>query len=287
MQNSDFPGLYQSADSLSGNAQKYFFRALSTNLTLLVLAAGASVINYKHWLAAVIQVALLLGALATAVLLAWKRPERTWYSGRAVSESIKTMTWRYVTRAEPFDKPDLESRRLLVDRLKDVVQQNPGVSNKLASHVSAPQVTDVMTRLRADDFLKRRDTYIEHRINDQLDWYKRKARFNTLAAGWFFAGLIAANAVAVLCAAAKIAHLEFEYFPTDVFIAVAASILTWMQAKRFTELSASYTLTSNEIALIREEAFNLTLEGDLSKFVGDAENAFSREHTQWEARKDS
>lgn len=93
--------------------------------------------------------------------------------------------------------------------------------------------------------------------------------------------------MAVLCAAAKIANLEFEYFPTDVFIAVAASILTWMQAKRFTELSASYTLTANEIALIREEAFNLNREEDLSKFVGDAENAFSREHTQWEARKDS
>lgn len=188
MQNSDFPGLYRSADTLSGSAQKYFFTALSANLALLVFAAVASVINYKHWFAAVIQVALLLGALATSVLLAWRRPERTWYSGRAVAESIKTMTWRYVTRAEPFDKTDDESRGLLVDRLREVVQQNPGVSDKLASHVSAPQVTDVMTQLRTDDFLKRRDTYIEHRINDQLDWYKRKARFNTLAAGWFLLG---------------------------------------------------------------------------------------------------
>lgn len=287
MQNSDFPGLYQSADSLSGKAQAFFFSALSANLALLVLAAAASVINYKHWIAAVIQVALLLGALGTAILLAWRRPERTWYSGRAVAESIKTMTWRYVMRAEPFDKAEVESRKLLVGRLKDVVQQNPGVSNQLASHVSLPQVTDVMMRLRADDFSKRLNTYIEHRINDQLNWYKSKARFNALAAGWFFTGLIAANAAAVLCAAAKIANVEFEYFPTDIFIAIAASLLTWMQAKRFTELSASYTLTANEIALIREEAVNLTLESDLSAFVGDAENAFSREHTQWEARKDS
>lgn len=287
MQNSDFPGLYQSSDTLSGDAQKYFFSALFGNLLLLVLAAVASVINYPHWIAAVIQVMLLLGALASSVLLAWKRPERSWYSGRAVAESIKTMTWRYVSRAEPFDKDDDESRLLMIGRLKDVVQQNPGVSNQLISHASAPQVTDTMTRLRSEDFLQRRDTYINYRINDQLDWYNRKAKFNSTAARWFFVGLISANGIAVLCAASKIANLEFQYFPTDVFIAVAASILTWMQAKRFTELSASYTLTANEITLIREEAFGLTTEEELSKFVGDAENAFSREHTQWEARKDN
>lgn len=60
-----------------------------------------------------------------------------------------------------------------------------------------------------------------------------------------------------------------------------------MQAKRFTELSTSYALTANEIALIREDAYGLEEDVELSKFVGDAENAFSREHTQWEARKDS
>lgn len=287
MQNSDFPGLYQSADTLSGNAQKYFFGALFSNLLLLVLAAFASVINYPHWIAALIQCLLLLLALASSVLLAWKRPEKLWYSGRAVAESIKTMTWRYVSRAEPFDKSDDESRSLLISRLRDVVQQNPGISNQLISHASAPQVTDTMTQMRAEAFHQRRETYIEDRINDQLKWYNRKATFNSTAAKFFFAGLIIANLIALGCAASKIANPQFQYFPTDVFITVAASILTWMQAKRFTELSASYALTANEIALIREEAFQLGTDEELSKFVGDAENAFSREHTQWEARKDN
>ena len=60
-----------------------------------------------------------------------------------------------------------------------------------------------------------------------------------------------------------------------------------MQAKRFTELSASYALTAHEITLIREQADELKKDEHLSTFVGDAENAFSREHTQWEARKDN
>lgn len=55
MQNTDFPGLYQSADTLSANAQKYFLGALFSNLLLLVLAALVSVINYPHWVAALIN----------------------------------------------------------------------------------------------------------------------------------------------------------------------------------------------------------------------------------------
>lgn len=246
-----------------------------------------SVINYPHWISAAIQAALLAGALASSVYLAAKRPERLWYSGRAVAESIKTITWRYVSRAEPFHESDETAKQHLLQKLTQVVRQNPGVSDKLISHLSAHQLTAVMKQLRAGDFVLRRDTYIEFRINDQLDWYSRKARFNTSAAKHFFTALIVVNAVAFICALIKIANVQYQYFPTDVLIAVAASLLAWMQAKRFTELSASYALTAHEITLIREQAQELASDGDLSKFVGDAENAFSREHTQWEARKDN
>lgn len=70
------------------------------------------------------------------------------------------------------------------------------------------------------------------------------------------------------------------------FIAAAASILTWIQAKRFSELAASYTLAAHEINIIKSQALDEMNEDEFSVFVGDAENAFSREHTQWVARKD-
>ncbi|MCD5995732.1 DUF4231 domain-containing protein [Pseudomonas sp. CDFA 602] len=287
MQISDFPGLYQAADELSGSAQKHFLAALLTNLALLVAAAVVSVINYPHWGAAALQAALLAGALASSVYLATQRPERLWYSGRAVAESIKTMVWRYVSRAEPFHESDEAAKKHLLAKLTQVVEQNPGVSNKLLTHLPAQQITHKMKQIRAGDFETRRDTYIEFRINDQLGWYSRKANFNAQAAKYFFIALISVNAIAFGCALIKIANVEYQYFPTDVLIAVAASILAWMQAKRFTELSASYALTAHEITLIREQADELKKDEHLSTFVGDAENAFSREHTQWEARKDN
>lgn len=287
MQNSDFPGLYQAADDLSGAAQKHFLAALSANLALLVAAAIVSVINYPHWGAALFQAALLAGALASSVYLATQRPERLWYSGRAVAESIKTVVWRYVSQAEPFHESDDAAKAHLVAKLAQVLKQNESVSKKLRTHLTAHQITDTMRSMRSGDFEARRDAYVDLRINDQLDWYSDKANFNATRAKWFFVILIAINAIALVCALIKIAHIDYQYLPTDIFIAAAASILTWMQAKRFSELSESYALTAHEITLIREQTNDLVTDEDLSKFVGDAENAFSREHTQWEARKDN
>ena len=80
--------------------------------------------------------------------------------------------------------------------------------------------------------------------------------------------------------------MEVPFWPTDVFVAASASLLSWMQAKRFSELASSYALAAHEIGLIRENSLQPIDDEDFSMFVGDAENAFSREHTQWVARKD-
>jgi hypothetical protein len=65
----------------------------------------------------------------------------------------------------------------------------------------------------------------------------------------------------------------------------ASAALTWLQAKKHNELSLSYVLAAQEIVLIKGEALSVNSEKKLSGFVLDAENAFSREHTQWVARK--
>lgn len=144
-----------------------------------------------------------------------------------------------------------------------------------------------MERMRSESLHQRRAAYAECRIKDQLDWYAKKAAYNRKMSRRFFELLIAANATAVVCAALRITFVAPSFWPTDVFVAAAASILSWMQAKRFSELAASYALAAHEISLIREQSFIPSSDGMFSLFVGDAENAFSREHTQWVARKDA
>jgi len=286
MRECDFPALYRSANRLSLESQTQFFRALKLHLVLLVMAAILSVVNIHHWSVAAVQLLTLLGALACSIYLFSMRPDRCWHAARAVSESIKTITWRYVCRAEPFQSNDAESRNAFQRKLKAIIDQNREIGRALTYHLNEPQITDVMIQMRARPLSERKASYAANRINDQLTWYAKRAELNRKTSKGFFGALITANAVAVLCAVLRIKFAEVSFWPTDVFVAASASLLSWMQAKRFSELAGSYALAAHEIGLIRETALQDTDEGAFSVFVSDAENAFSREHTQWVARKD-
>lgn len=286
MQETDFPSLYRSADDLSLRSQQQFFRALRVHLITLVIAAILSIVNIPHWSVAAAQLIALLGALGCSIYLFAKRPDRFWYAGRAVAESIKTITWRYVCRAEPFQGDDPNARSDFHQKLKQIIEQNREVCQSLTEHLDGVQFTPVMENMRARTLEERRATYSEFRIKDQLTWYAKKAVLNRRMSQYFFWALIGVNFIAVICAVLRIVWVDQPFWPTDVLVAIAASVLSWMQAKRFSELAASYSLAAHEIGLIKEQSLLPNTPENFSLFVGDAENAFSREHTQWVARQD-
>lgn len=286
MQEKDFPALYKSADDMSLQAQRNFLLSLKVHLFALVFTAILSIISVPHWSVAVLQLIALLVALGSSVYLFSMKPDNLWYSGRAVAESIKTITWRYVCRAEPFQGSDALARNDFKQRLKEIIEQNRAFCAALTKYLDGSQITPGMETIRSKSLEERRSIYSNERINDQLAWYAKKAAFNRNRSNYFFIGLIAINSIAVLLAIFRIEFTEVPYWPTDVFVAVAASLLSWMQTKRFSELASSYALAAHEISLMREQANFQDTDSKFSVFVGDAENAFSREHTQWVARKD-
>lgn len=286
MKEQDFPALYRSADKLSLDSQKHFFCILTIHLVVLVIAAVLSVVNTTDKWIYVLQLLALIAALGCSVYLWTFRPDRYWYAGRAVAESVKTITWRYVSRAEPFQTEDAIAKNDFKQSLKMIFEQNQDVCSKLIDYANQEQFTDVMQEMRSSPLDNRKKNYCEKRIRDQRDWYAKKAVFNKKRANLFFWCLIIANFIGVVLAILKVAEINPIYLPVDVIITLAASLLSWIQAKRFTELSASYALTAHEIGFINEKLATIDSEDDFSKFVGDAENAFSREHTQWAARRD-
>lgn len=286
MQELDFPALYRSANTLSLTSQRHFFRALRVHLAMLVIAATLSIIHIPHWSVAALQLVALLAALACSIYLFAIRPDHLWYAGRAVAESIKTITWRYVCRAEPFQGDDRAAHNDFRQTLKQIIEQNREVGKSLTLHLNEPQFSSVMEEMRARPLNERKTTYANHRIKDQLDWYANKAAYNRRMSRYFFWALVIVNAIAVLCAVLRIIYVQPTFWPTDILVATAASILSWMQAKRFSELAASYALAAHEISFIKEQSLLPDTNDKFSLFVGDAENAFSREHTQWAARKD-
>jgi hypothetical protein len=128
--------------------------------------------------------------------------------------------------------------------------------------------------------------YLDDRIDDQRKWYAKKSGDNRRASAKYFLVLCGVYAVAIVFLFVRIAAPDIPYLPIDVFAVIASSIIGWMQIKRFNELASAYGLTAHEVGIVKSRYESVRTIEHLSAFVSDAENAFSREHTQWAARRD-
>lgn len=294
MENADYPGLYAAADAAAGRAQRGFFGWLALNLVSLTVAAGLSPYADRSWVFALLQMVALVIGLGCTVYIEGLQPQRRWYRTRALAESVKTLTWRYVMRAAPFEGEDEASRRKFFTNLRKIVDENHDASTRAVAD-AGEQVTPAMEKIRDSSLEERIERYRKNRIEDQHAWYARKARSNTDTARLWFALLVFFNILAIGLCVVRLSEPGREFWeehvgkwPIDFFTIAAGSVLAWMQTKRFQELAASYTLTAYEIGILRADLPKKdSTESRFAHFVADAENAFSREHTQWRARRDT
>lgn len=280
----NYPALYKSADKLSNESQKVFYGVLVSNLLALTAAAFISLVNSSESWVAVVQATTLLIALGSSIYLFALKPERQWYEARAIAESIKTITWRYSSRVHPYDDSDELDRRQFLETLKKLIELNTAVTKKLSKYLNEALITEKMQAMRELPLQERINSYVQGRVKNQLTWYGNKSTANAKLAKRFFSALIIANTIALLSSLLKIYCPTFQYWPIDVFVAIACSLLSWIQAKRYSENSTAYALAAQEICIIKEQALLVNDEKDFHEYVLNAENAFSREHTQWVAK---
>lgn len=287
LEHETLPGLYQSADTASVKAQALYFWGLRLYLVLLVVAALVSFLWGSNSYGSIASAALFLFTLGLLVFLRVSRPDDIWYNGRAVAESVKTRSWRWVMRAEPYDEKDSidQASGQFLDDLKAILSQNESLSKALdpSAGFVAP-ISKNMRQIRELPVKKRLEIYEEQRIEDQANWYSKKAQINKRKSRACFAASVVLHASAILMLLYKI-KAPMMAIPVESVAVAAGAVLTWMQAKKHNELSSSYALATHEIALIQGEASSVKTEKELSGFVVNSENAFSREHTQWIAKK--
>ena len=281
------PGLYQSASRASSSAQSSYFWGLRLYLILLVVAALVSFMWPKDSYGAIASAALFLITLGILIALRVKRPDDLWYNGRAVAESVKTRSWRWVMRAEPYedtDNTEIDSKQFIND-LRAILTQNRSLSEVLNSNAGIQDpISETMKRIRALPVAERLEIYKEQRIENQANWYSTKSLFNKRRAKQWFWVSVSLHAAAVAMLLYRIKEPVYS-LPIEVVATAAGAVLTWLQAKKHNELNSSYALAAHEIVLIKGEALSVKNEKNLSEFVFDSETAFSREHTQWAARK--
>jgi hypothetical protein len=284
----DLPALYRGADSSSLNAQRTFLWWTKLRLGAVVAAAfggaitwdvGRRDIRLAAWLA---LIAFGL-ALVAELVLAITRPDRVWYEGRAAAESVKTLAWRYMMRAESYESPVADVDQRFTNEIFETLDD----LNQLEippAHATDVQITARMREVRALDFDSRRTTYLDQRIRDQQGWYAGKARLNKRTARLWIGVSIGLEVMGAFGAALKVAHM-IDFDLLGICATGAAAAAAWVQAKQYQTLSTAYSVTSQELAAVASEVEALHDEALWPQFVAEAEEAISREHTLWRASR--
>jgi SMODS and SLOG-associating 2TM effector domain 3/SMODS and SLOG-associating 2TM effector domain 1 len=283
-----YPALFTCADEASNGQQKLYLDSIRAEYAALLVAAMLTLpFADKTWYYA-LHAAALISGLGILIWRSSAKPVEVWYRHRALAESVKTSTWRYVMRAPPFDNSDAnlakdEFRTYLTKLLK--MNSDSGA---LVSGVEAAgkHTNNEMEAVRALVWKKRRDYYLRERIEEQLDWYMRKASFNRGRAKLWRNIAIVSYVLAVGAVLVRMAEpTVMAIWPIEPLLVAAAAVMGWTQLKKFSELSSVYALTALEVQLIHEKIKEVDKEAELPLFVNEAEQAFSREHTQWVARQ--
>ena len=287
LEDSTLPAAFHSADRASLDGQRQALAQVRWSLRLGVVAAATGAASWQVGeanvdpLAAVGCVAFV-GVLVLTGRLRDEGFEARWYRGRAIAESVKSLTWRYAVGGDPFalvPGDDVDAR--FVERVQAVVQTAAG--RVALSPVAGDQITSAMRALRAADLDTRRDAYVAGRVEDQATWYRGKAAANRKSADRWSLVNTAACVAGVAASFVRFAGwVDIDIL--GIAAALAGAATAWSQLRQHRVLAESYALTADELSLVREKLRLVSDQDAWALAVSDAEDAISREHTMWLAR---
>lgn len=286
---SGYPAMFQAANAASIAGQRSYLRLARLELMLLLIGAAlGSIAAFNAGLASALPGLAAVSFLAAATLKVVARDRRydkQWFDGRAVAETVKSTSWRYIMRVPPFED-DATADLALTSRLKAALGARPDLHSALAaSPGGARQISPEMRAARGEPLPERRERYRSSRLLDQMDWYRAKSQFHReRATRFFWLSLITElGALAVAGVGLFVPDLaRFNLLGLLAAIATAATAISHLN--RHDELSKSYGLAFQELSLIDGLAERVEGEANLKKVVEDAESAISREHTMWIAK---
>jgi len=288
MTDADLPALFRAADQSSLRAQRRFLRLTRAQLIGFIVAAAISLASWKRGgtdLAAIGAAAVFVSAGVLQAESGRTKPERAWYDGRAVAESAKTAAWRYAVGGLPFplSVAAAQASAELVATLRELPVGLAGLQ-LLPDESNGEQITAWMRSRRDEPLETRKRTYESDRIGQQQSWYARKARLNGRAAerwGRVLLVIEAIGTVAAVLRGAGVIHVDL----VSVAAAAGAAGTAWLQARQHENLATAYSLASHELSSIRALIPDVDTEGGWAEFVGEAEEAISREHAMWRSSR--
>ncbi|MFE9424532.1 DUF4231 domain-containing protein [Kitasatospora sp. NPDC006697] len=287
------PELFRLADSASALGQRRAVTLARWQLVLLILAAAAGAVGpaAAGWPCAL----AFLGACGLAVRLHRQQPQALWYEGRAAAESVKTLAWKFAVRADAHRPPQRsrpeDGEPLYRRQLAGLLRGFRDSSALPAGAAEAPgQVTAAMRALREQPLAVRREVYLRERLESQRDWYRAKAGYCERAGRVAeLLGILLPLLGAVLAVPRALGAPRVDTAGTVAAVAVA--VTAWAQLRQYRPLAAAYRLAAEELTLAGAQLARLDPAADgaeelWARLARDAEEAVSREHTTWQARRE-
>ena len=198
-----FPSLYQSADQASLSAQRHYFRLQTGHVACLILGSAGAVLATILPVASVTWAYIVLAiVLAISIVFAWvsreRQYDRVWFDCRAIAESTKTATWRFMMKAAPF-KDDSTARQSFIDQLRRIRKARPSSPKDLAQSLdeNARLISCSMDSVRQKPLNERQKIYLKSRLLDQKIWYLNKAKFNSRKESFLFGAVLTLQILAV------------------------------------------------------------------------------------------
>jgi hypothetical protein len=224
-------------------------------------------------------------ALLIGLVLKMGGLDDAWFRARAFAENTKNAAWRFMMTPQPTDQADIErEERGFLEELQQIRGRFPQVEKHLSRFQDdGYEITTKMREVRALSTLDRLAYFKLHRLENQIGWYKKKAKMNaTSEQRWFYA-IIVADGLAVIFAVVRLLT-DIEYNPTGGIAALAACLLAWTQTKRFSDLANTYGVASRDLNGLATRADHVHNEDELRAFVEEVDVAVSREHRLWVER---
>lgn len=287
-----YPSLFGAGDEAARKGQSQSFALLYAHLLLVIGASIAGALSAAdHSKALVLATSLML---CLQIVVPWITRmcgcDPLWFSGRAIAESVKTVTWRYIMHVGPFDGPDPQSRQVLVHRLREIRRSTCRSGGRTRLLMYGAQDVDIvppaLDQYRRRGLEELKTLYVSARLKDQRSWYDSKARGNARASQmWFWMTLVIQVAGLVVVVVSLVTH-RVSLGVVPPLMTVAAALLARTHAKRYDELAAAYDQAAYELGELAERSGEAITKEALGRLVEQVEDAISREHTMWCARRD-
>ncbi|PWG81183.1 DUF4231 domain-containing protein [Pararcticibacter amylolyticus] len=285
MKEKDFPCYYVDSDNASKFAQKTYKVFIWVSIGFMFLATLVDSLDFFQEIKRYTGIAVFISGAMT-LLLTLLKPEKSWYKGRAIAESMKTLSWRYMMHIDPFDANDDRQNLIrFTDRISAInAQANQDGFIPKPNKYHSDVITAEMDAIRNKNLLERKDYYKTHRIENQISWYRQKS------INYKLAGNICSWAIFVCQLIAGFYLVKNNGQNTSVnlngiMVFIATSLIAIVELYKFKDLHQAYALTHQELNIIKTRFGIIQDQRSFNQFVLEAEQAISREHTMWLARR--